>query len=285
MKTVLITGAGGFIARNLAESLRRRGFNPLGVSRKPGPIGGFQKIYVGLLGQPLGEPFQKHEIDAVIHCAYDKKDRKQSLNEGGTLAWAEEAERNRVGLQIFMSSISSSEDAVSAYGQSKFRLERWFLSRRHIVFRLGLVVGDGGVFKRMADTVRRYPVVPVIGGSKTMVHLTDLSTLGKIVGDCLENEEKVGRDRPWNLHQEPPVRMKDVLTIIRKKYRCSCILVPVPFLLVSFFLSFVQKLPLIESSFDTDNIKGLLFSSKRRIPSDLARFGCSGKKLEEFLSE
>lgn len=155
MKKVLITGARGFIAKNTARVLKEAGIFVIGTSSKPQPLANFDDIFLGVLGDPFKEVFEKHRIDAVVHCAYDKRDIDNKKNAEGTQIWAEQAEKNNVGLQIFMSSISADAGAIAPYGQKKYEVEKWFLEHHQVVFRLGLVVGSEGLFGRIIATVKK----------------------------------------------------------------------------------------------------------------------------------
>ena len=53
MTTVLITGANGFIARNLAPVLKEAGMRVAGTSRAGQPVPGFDAIYPASLGDSL----------------------------------------------------------------------------------------------------------------------------------------------------------------------------------------------------------------------------------------
>src|SRR4030065_1184640 len=110
--------------------------------------------------------FEKNKIDAVIHGAYSRWDRENKINAEGTRLWVEQAEKNGVGLQIFISSISAAEDSVSSYGQKKFEVEKWFIEHNHVVFRLGLVIGNGGIFQTITSMVKKYPLIPLIDSGK-----------------------------------------------------------------------------------------------------------------------
>ncbi len=85
MKKVLITGANGFIAKYIARTLSKADFFVIGTSRKPAQVEHFNEVVSGWLGEPLRDAFENHRIDAVVHCAYDKKDIDNKKNAEGTL--------------------------------------------------------------------------------------------------------------------------------------------------------------------------------------------------------
>ena len=135
MKTVLISGAGGFIASSLARSLKDHQFTTIGITRSLRDINGFDRLYEACLGESIEYILEKEEIDVFIHCALDASKNATELNLTGTTHWFEEAEKHDVSLQIFLSSIAAAPATKSNYGQIKYSLEKLFLSLEIIMNR------------------------------------------------------------------------------------------------------------------------------------------------------
>lgn len=285
MKKVLITGAGGFIAKKLAKVMKESGFFVIGTSRTPGKRINYDEIYYGVFGEPLDEVFDAHKIDAVVHCAYDKDDRNAAKSTEGTYIWAEQAEKNSVGLQIFMSTISADEDALSPYGLKKYELEKWFIDHNQVIFRLGLVVGNEGLFGRIISTVKKSPIIPLIDGGRTLIYLSDADTLGKIVHDTILNHNKIERGKIIYLQQDPPVLFKDVLREIRKHYNLWRIFIPVPYAVLSIVLYIIEKLKFVKLGIDTNNLKGMRQVRQKSFKSDLPLLGYSGTPLDVLIKK
>lgn len=69
-KTVLVTGAAGFIATHTIECLKQRGFNVVGIDRKPKPQYFAGKYYqINVTDSILEKVFQENKIDFVIHLS------------------------------------------------------------------------------------------------------------------------------------------------------------------------------------------------------------------------
>ena len=158
MGTVLLSGASGFIAQNTAKRLKKHGFRTIGVSHSSRSLTHFDAVFAGTLSQPLDEVFREG-IDTFIHCAYHSGRNDYAVNVEGTRLWADQAEKEGIKNQIFLSSVSASADSASTYSRAKHVLEQWFLARNHTVMRLGLVLGKGGLFQRMAGLVKKYPLL------------------------------------------------------------------------------------------------------------------------------
>ncbi len=285
MNKVLITGSKGFISKNIANILKISGFYVIGTSRSPEPVSNFDKVYRGILGEPLKDIFESHKIDVMIHCAFDKRDKDNSMHEKGTRFWAAQAERNGVGLQIFMSSISAAEDAVSSYGQKKYELEKWFLAHNHIVFRLGLVIGNGGIFQTIISMVKKSPVVPLIDRGRTLTYVSDIDTIIKIVRDSILEKGKIERGKVLHLQQGRPVFFVKILEEIRRQYHLFCVFIPIPYFVISFFMFLAERCKFLSIGINTDNLKGMRQNSQRELKSDLNFLGYSESPVEILIKK
>lgn len=283
MKTILISGARGFIARHSAKVLKKDNLKVIGISRTLKPAQFFDIIYPGKLGEPLKNIFDKHSIHTMIHCAYDKNDVKETINKQGTLLWAEQAEKNQVPLQIFISSISASHDATSPYGKSKFELEQWFLSRNHLVFRLGLVVGDGGIYQTITSLIRHYPFFPIIDRGKTLTYLTDIQTITSVIHNTIINEGKAMRGKVWNLQYSQPIYFRDILKKIKKINRQFCVFIPIPYRILYFIFTGLEKLKFLKLGINKNNLQGMRQNSKPGLRSDLKQLGYSEIQTDELI--
>ncbi len=285
MKKVLITGANGFIARHLSRTLKEAGIFVIGTSRKPAPANNYDEVVPGVLGKPIEGLFEKHDIDAIIHCAYDKEEIDNMKNAEGTIVWAEQAEKNGVGLQIFMSSLSADEDAIASYGQKKYEVEKWFIEHNHIVFRLGLVVGEGGLFKRIISMVERHYLIPLVDKGKTLTYVSDIDTICLIMHDLMSGGHKIERGRIWNLQQGTPFFFVDILREISRQNNLFRIFVPIPYLMVSIVLSLIERLKFLKIGINTNNLKGMRQLSKKEFKSDLPELGYPDTSLKMLIKK
>ena len=206
MTTVLVTGASGFIARHLGETLQRESMWTVGTSRSGAPLPGYDRIYKASLGDSLQPLFETERVDAVVHTALDPGPQSYSINVEGTTRWLEEASAGGVSLQILLSSLSASGDALADYGRAKYTLEQRFLAAGHVVFRMAIVVGDGGMFERLVDSARRYPVVPLLDGGQQIVYVLGIDFLCNVLADCIRSGGEGLRSRGGTSNSQPPSR-------------------------------------------------------------------------------
>lgn len=283
MKKVLITGANGFIAQYTAGVLKEEGCFIIGTSRKAAPVSHFDEIFHGTLGKPLEGVFEKHSPDAMIHCAFDKGDTDNMRNAKGTSMWAEQAEKSEVALQIFVSSLSADENALAPYGRKKYEVEQWFLQHNQIVFRPGLVIGKGGLFGRIVETVKKSPVIPLIDNGRTLTYVTGVDTLTTVIADTVFNRNNVTRARVWNLQQASPVYFGDILKEISAYYRLSRLFIPIPSIVISLILYLADKFDFFKHGITVNNIKGMRQHGQKEYTSDLHFLGYAETPIEEMV--
>lgn len=211
MKSVLITGASGYIATRLAEHLRERGY----VTRT-----------LNLRGSTADESF--HGFDAVVHAAGLAHRRESDADEAEyfrvnrdlALKTARTAKEQGVGQFIFLSSMSVyglfcghiTADTMpapnTAYGLSKLEAEQGLRaledeSFRVAVLRPPMVYGRGckGNYPRLARLILRLPAFPSVRNERSMLYIDCLCAFIRRLVDSGEgglyfpqNSEYVGTD-------------------------------------------------------------------------------------------
>jgi len=284
MTTVLITGANGFIARHLAPILVQAGLRVVGTSRGAGPITGFQRIYTARLGDSLADVFAAEPIDAVVHTALEPGARSYAVNVEGTARWLAEGSAAGVSTQIFLSSLSADAGALADYGRAKYALEERFVAAGQIIFRLGVVVGDGGMFARMVDSVRRYPLVPLLDNGAQLIYVLGIDYLCAVLQDTILTSGQGLRGRAWNLQQPNPYPLREVIRAIAAGYGLRRILLPVPARPVVGVLERFEKQRLIRLPITSVNVRGLIQQGQREFPSDFAQFGYPEQSLAVLIN-
>jgi nucleoside-diphosphate-sugar epimerase len=286
-KKILITGANGFVGRNIAKVLKDSGFYLVGISRRDAAatLEHFDEVFQGRLGEPLEQVYETHKIHGIIHCAYDKNDTENIVNTRGTRLWAEQAAKHNVNLQVFISSISARPGAISPYGKSKFELEQWFIQNNHICFRLGLVIGDGGLFKTLVGLLKKFPVFPLIDRGNTLTYLSDVETIGKIVRDVVTQNSNAHRGRVWNLYQPEPYKFKVILKAIKSRFKTFCLLIPVPYFMLAMPLWVIEKIKWIKIGINRSNLLGIRQNTNPEMKSDLETFGYTAIPLDTLVKK
>jgi len=185
-KVILITGATGFLGRELCQYFDKRGYQVRALVRdlkKAESLRSYAKggIYRCALPDDIDPGAFKGEIEALIHCAYasqalDKKSA-EAINLQGSKQLVDFARSHSVRCFVFISSLSAHDQAESYYGQSKLRIERLLDVNRDLIIRPGLIVGNGGLFARMQRSLKQLPLVPLFFGGEQAVQTIDIADL------------------------------------------------------------------------------------------------------------
>jgi nucleoside-diphosphate-sugar epimerase len=169
---IFITGVTGYLGRNLTLHLSRAN-EVIGLSRKEETLPGVSTVRLELGERVSASLF--HGCNTVIHTAHDFAAGAEEKNIWGTSLIRDAAAEAGVAQQIFLTSYSARPDAKSEYGRTKYRIEKAFLDMGLTVLRLGLVIGNGGLFACMRRSILRTPIVPLIGAGKDRVALIAVS--------------------------------------------------------------------------------------------------------------
>lgn len=285
MKNVIITGAGGLISNGIAAYLKRKDKNIeiTGISPVQGRIDNFDHVIVNRFGETLSLPDKK--FDLIIHCAFDKDDKSNELNTSGTIEWAGDAEKAGIKKHIFLSSISSQSEFLSPYGKSKKELEEWFLTRNYFVFRLGLVIANGGMFGRLVSSIQNSPVIPLIGSGKFLIFPTDPETIYDHVYNILLDKFIQHHGKIWNLQYKNGTSLKDILIILKKRTGKKALFIPIPYYLIYPLVKLIEIVKMPGIDIDTGNLKGLKWNSRISLESDLKSLGYPEQDLTEIINK
>ena len=177
MKTrVAITGAGGFLGGALVQRLRDAGLEVHALSRSRSTLSGVQWHAYDLAG-PV--PAIVAEADVIVHAAFALGAvgaETADLNRTTALRLRDSARQHQRHF-VFISSMSAHAEAVSVYGRTKWAIEQALDASRDAIVRPGLIIGPGGTYARMLDSLRRAPVVPVFFGGTQPVQPIALADL------------------------------------------------------------------------------------------------------------
>ena len=150
-KTVLITGATGFLGRELCRYFDNQGYRVRALVRdleKSAVLGQCAKggFFKCALPGDIDPAAFEGEIAAIIHCAYANSTRDQTLAEEVNIVGSERliqlSREHDVSRFVFISSLSAHDEAESFYGRSKLRVEGMLDPQRDLIIRPGLIAGN-----------------------------------------------------------------------------------------------------------------------------------------------
>ena len=278
MKIIVISGANGFIGSELVKHFNENGWivRALIHSNANPPIAGIA-YYKYALGDKIDERiFEK--ADCFIHCAYAKDSYK--LNVSGTEQLLEMSKKCGIRKNIFISSLSSKEDALSVYGKQKWACEKLFNQPGDLVLRLGMVLGDGGLFGQMKEYLKRRNRIPLISGGAQPIQTIYIKDLIRVMNTCIEK----------NIYGTLSIASDEELTY-QEFYSLLCQSlhkVPsftlIPYGLLYSVLSVSETLG-IKLPVSRENLLGLKKQTYVDTSFDLNKVGIELKKCPESLSE
>lgn len=187
----MITGATGLLGRHLCDHFAGAGWQVRALVRDRSSYR-FRARGITLHECDLPDAIDESAFqgaDVVVHCAYMSRhttlDEARRVNEAGTdrvLALA----RSNDARFVFVSSTGAHEASLSYYGRSKLAIERRLDPERDLVIRPGLILGDGGLFKRIADSLERFGFVPVFDGGRQRIQTVHVEDLCRAIERAIE---------------------------------------------------------------------------------------------------
>src|SRR6266852_5124836 len=192
---ILITGATGYIGRHLVARLVVEGERPRCLvrdTRRAASILPADKVELvqGDTIHPTTLSAAMSGVDTVVHAAFITADHKESAgnhyeetNVHGTANVIKAAKEAGVKRIIEISGLGTKPDKPGSYMQGRYLAEQmlkesgldWTIIQPSVLF------GKGAPFiKGLTDLIRTTPVVPLIGGGKTMfqpIYVEDVVTV------------------------------------------------------------------------------------------------------------
>jgi nucleoside-diphosphate-sugar epimerase len=230
-RVVAVTGAAGFVGRPLCRALVQRGFtvralvrDPVGADLGPGVIAGRC-----VLPDEVDETALAGS-QVLVHAAWATREtdpeRARRVNEDGTHRLLEVARRLGIGRRVFVSSIAARADAPSAYGRSKWEMERLFAGPDDLVVRPGLVLaaGGSGLFQQLLGAAERLHVVPIFSGGRQPLQTVHIDDLCDAVATAIERRLA----GTVAVAEREPIAMKEFLRAMVRERGVRCLFVPLP---------------------------------------------------------
>jgi NADH dehydrogenase len=192
---LLITGATGYIGRHLVARLIERGERPRCLVRdmkRAERILPADKVELvpGATTQPTSLEAAVRNIETIVHAAFVTADHKQVVsneyektNVEGTANLIRAAKAAGVKRIVEISGLGTKPDKPGSYMQGRYLAEKmlvdsgldWTIIRPSVLFGK-----DAPFIKGLADLIRTAPVLPLIGGGKTMfqpIYVEDVVTV------------------------------------------------------------------------------------------------------------
>ncbi|HDY69937.1 MAG TPA: complex I NDUFA9 subunit family protein [Actinobacteria bacterium] len=205
--TVFITGAGGFVGRNLASRLASGGYRLRCLVRNTGEP---EADYLRGLGAELaaGDIMNADAIaaaargcDIFIHLVgiiFEPRGATfEQIHVRGTMNALAAATVTGAHRYLHMSALGAGPDAETEYLRTKWSAEEAVRASglAYTIFRPSLIYGPGGDFTNMLfKQVRTLPVIPVPGNGRYRLQPVSVFDVAACFAGAMENRKAVNRE-------------------------------------------------------------------------------------------
>jgi len=220
---VAVTGAGGYLGKNLCRYLKDRGVavsqltsNPVGIESTI-PSARFTLHHGAAKGF-----FAENKINALIHAAYDFTPRTRraiwDCNVKGSIDLFAQARVEGVKRIIFISSMSAYDGCRSLYGSAKLEIENVLREMPgSCSIRPGLIYStplaeSGGMVGSILQSLKR-GVIPLIGNGQQKLYLSHIDDLTRLIGSLIQDSQ--GQGESVIVAANPrPFALRDIIQLL-----------------------------------------------------------------------
>jgi nucleoside-diphosphate-sugar epimerase len=248
---IALTGATGFIGRQLLRELPQRGYRIRVLLRRPAEVpAGASSAVIGDIASPRNMNAALRDVDAVVHSAAlahamsgQPEDDYRTINTEATIGLARAAERAGVKRFVFLSSIRAQSGPTAdrvlteedppaptdAYGRSKLAAEQGLaeLGIDWVALRPVLVYGPGvkGNMAALIDLARSPLPLPFTGlrGQRSLLAVENLASAVETV---LKLPDAIRR--PLIVADPEPLTVADMIAALRAGLGRRAGLLPAP---------------------------------------------------------
>lgn len=257
----LITGTSGYLGKNLANFLEKKGNKVFRCGRD---LKRKNQIYFNLEEKIFINEKILKKTNILIHCAYSfdassiKVSRK--INVEGTKKLYKIASKNKIKI-IYISSISAFKGCKSVHGKIKLEIESLTKKYNGIIIRPGLIYSkkvEGAMFGSLINLTKKIPIIPLIDNGNQILYMCELETLCKLIHQTSNKNNKNNFILAAN---KTPITFKQILQIIILKYNLKRLLVPFPSIIILTLLKICENFN-IKLRLQSDSLVSILNANK-----------------------
>jgi nucleoside-diphosphate-sugar epimerase len=283
-KTIIITGASGFLGSELVNHFKKKGWSVTALVRNAQK---YKLSGVKYVEYDLAKPFDASVFagaDYLVHAAYVKYDNKHpdalNINVEGAKQLLKASRQHKLTRNIFISSMSAHSGAESTYGRQKLAVEKLFKGSDCTIIRSGLIMGDGGIVKQMTGFMKSKHAAPLIGGGKQPLQVIAVYDLVRVV-DAILTKNLPGA---FTIATPEVYTYKTFYKSLSNRLGTVVVFVPVPLSMLMGVTKLTAALHL-PMAINEDNVLGLKNLRSAKTADDLAILGIELDNLEQILSK
>jgi len=201
---ILVTGGTGFVGSHLVRRMRANGLPVRVIARDPDKAQALKDLGVEIVAGDVSDRISLEQaavgIERIVHLVGIIQETPGATFAGvhveGTRNLLRAAGKAGVRHFCYQSALGARPQAKSAYHRTKWEAEELVHASGipFTILRPSLIYGPGDLFTlRLADIIRRSPVLPIIGSGKTKVQpifIDDIVAciVKAVSSDCCLNE-------------------------------------------------------------------------------------------------
>lgn len=282
--TIVITGANGFVGGTLVDYFAAKGWQVRALVRHASTHQ--NSAHVSYKEYDLVHGFDDAVFkgaDLLVHAAYIKYDRSHpnafDLNVQGAERLLAASRKHHLKKNVFMSSMSAHDSAISVYGKQKLAIEKLFSTNVDVSLRAGLIVGNGGLVHSIAGFIRSKRIVPLVDGGKQPLQIIGVNDLARVIERVLTGDFS----GTFTVAHPEVVTNREFYAAVGRQLGVRPVFVPVPFWLILGIMRFAALLHL-PLNVNEDNLWGLKMLRAVDTSADLQRLGLKVAPLETVLA-
>lgn len=258
-KSVLVTGASGFIGRALVEHLLHEGWSVFAMTRSGRyPISHTHlEVVKGDMRDKKSLTLATRQVAYIVHLASAKQDEVDSYDTNvlGTQNLVDASKENNVELIVNISTISTKIPRRGVYGSTKNEADEIIRKSNipYVILKPSVVYGDleHGVFGSMVKFSRRLPIVPVFGSGECVFRPVYIGDVVKVIEKSLVQSSL--HNKVYDLVGPDQVSFNSLLRIVgtdllNKKVRIVHVPIPVGIFLAHLLGLFFYRPPITKSN-------------------------------------
>lgn len=201
---ILVTGATGFLGRNVVRALRARGKDVRCLVRDPSRASVLSEYDVELARGDVLDPSALGEamagVEVVVHLVAIIREQGTAtfdlINRQGTEMVLEAARAQGVRRFVHISAIGAQDSLRYPYLHSKWRGEQAVIGSgiNYTILRPSILFGEGDEFiNALAGVVKASPIVPVAGPGEVLLQPVSVEDVSAMVAEVVDNPRFDGR--------------------------------------------------------------------------------------------